>query len=230
MESIMNDTEIELYNKYKFVIQGLHTKDDFNYIMEKHNLNTKNNEKLRNVLFSYFKSKMLNNQQNIGLFQLYNLLKSSNQCVYYDDVIEQHGNLIKKVKDHLYLATISRLLKTKSSKPYEIIAKDKEKHNYITKYCPHCNHELKTSEKDKEYAVCGYLDNGYDFHGCGRDWCFKCEKKLCKQWGQDNLYIVYNRYHNSKCCCIYAKKNGDKYETDYCQCATVHVDRFKKNN
>ena len=58
--------------------------------------------------------------------------------------------------------------------------------------------------------------NGYDLKGCGRDWCFKCEKILCKLWEQDSLFLEMNRYHTKDCCKKHSIKNNKNYEKDYC--------------
>ena len=49
--------------------------------------------------------------------------------------------------------------------------------------CPHCMHVNIINERTT-YSICGYNDImiGYDWEGCGRDWCVTCGKKLCKKW------------------------------------------------
>jgi hypothetical protein len=222
MINIMNDSDIELYKKYKIVVQGLYTIDDFNNMIDQHNLGK--NDIVKNTLLSFFKSKNISTHNKIGLFAMYQLLKTSSTCEYHEDVMDKYSGTIKKIKDNFQANTITRLLRTKTNKPYDIIVKEPK---LYMKECPHCSSEYVTSDKDKEYVVCGYED-GYDWRGCRKDWCFKCGKKLCKIWDIDNLYIMFNRYHNNKCCLNHAKKNGFDYEKDYCHCAGSNVDRKKK--
>ena len=86
----------------------------------------------------------------------------------------------------------------------------------INKTCPHCNINLSLS-KDCLYVICGYTNENYEWLGCGRDWCGKCNKMLCKSWDKDNLDIIENRNHNDKCCKEYAKEN--KLNEDlFCNC------------
>jgi hypothetical protein len=91
--------------------------------------------------------------------------------------------------------------------------------NCITKNCPHCGNSC-SGTIDTTYIICDYNDpiNGFQWNGCGKDWCFYCEKKLCKQWGNDELYNEENRKHTKECCKKMAKKNEEDYEEQYCQC------------
>ena len=91
--------------------------------------------------------------------------------------------------------------------------------NYLSKNCPHCSNNCKGSI-DTTYIICDYDDPlvGFKWNGCGKDWCFFCGKKLCKQWNEDKLYNDENRIHNKECCKKMAKKNGENYEEQYCQC------------
>lgn len=91
--------------------------------------------------------------------------------------------------------------------------------NHITKHCPHCDNSCKGTI-ETAYIICGYDDhlNGFNWKGCGRDWCFVCGKKLCKQWNENELYTDEQRNHNKECCKRIAKKNNENYEENYCQC------------
>lgn len=89
--------------------------------------------------------------------------------------------------------------------------------NMVTIYCPHCGHSRIKS--DQEYIICGYTSSGYDWHGCNRDWCGICCKKLCKKWDEDNLFLPINRYHDGNCCKIHSEKTNCSYIDEYCQCS-----------
>ena len=92
----------------------------------------------------------------------------------------------------------------------------------ITKKCPHCFHALNADE-NTTYVICGYINqtNGYDWYGCGKDWCFTCNKKLCKNWNDDYLQLLSNRKHNDTCCKEQATKNSLVYEEEYCGCVNM---------
>lgn len=85
----------------------------------------------------------------------------------------------------------------------------------IEKECPHCGH-LNKGTGNTNYIICGYTKKGYDWEGCQRDWCFKCNKKLCKKWDVNELFLESNRIHNT-CCYRYAKKHNDNLDL-YCVC------------
>ena len=79
---------------------------------------------------------------------------------------------------------------------------------------------------DVPYIICGYSSNrGFDWKGCGNDWCFLCGKKLCKSWNVDRLYSKINRFHDDRCCKIHSLKTNSNYLTDYCQCNNFYVSR-----
>ena len=88
----------------------------------------------------------------------------------------------------------------------------------ISKKCPHCFHIL-NMPATTQYVICGYHNStyGYDWNGCGRDWCFHCNKMLCKRWETNNLHLQMNRHHDDECCLIHAQENNYKYPDDYCQ-------------
>lgn len=139
---------------------------------------------------------------------------------YYEDVAELIEEIKKKTDDPAQINTLMRILK---QKPHNDVQVKNNDNSYIKiiKACPHCDKKY-VGGVNSEYVVCGYsdtyLNKGYDWLGCGRDWCFKCEKKLCKSWNSDELYNRQNQYHNKKCCKHYAREIGDRYPDDYCQC------------
>ena len=87
------------------------------------------------------------------------------------------------------------------------------------KHCPHCNCKYEGNTNIK-YVICGFNElknKGYDWEGCRRDWCFQCNKKLCKKWDKDMLYNINLRFHNKICCQHFCKKNNISYD-DFCKC------------
>lgn len=98
--------------------------------------------------------------------------------------------------------------------------------NRIVKKCPHCGISTKLN-KNETYVICGYTSSkrGYNMKGCGNDWCFKCNKRLCKNWNTHTLSVESNRKHDSECCRIDAEDKGLEYDVEYCHCLdNVHID------
>ena len=96
----------------------------------------------------------------------------------------------------------------------------------ISKNCPHCYHVMNMLE-NTTYVICGYTspNQGYDWNGCGKDWCFQCSKMLCKSWEMNALHLQMNRNHDDECCSKHAQNNSHKYPEDYCHCNNIHVRR-----
>ena len=130
----------------------------------------------------------------------------------------------------MQLFTFNRIANSKQEeyiyqKPNESIQRDMKikniyiEDNMITKKCPHCYNPCKADINTK-YIICDYQDSqkGFLWNGCGRDWCFVCNKKLCKQWNDNELCNEENRIHNKECCKNFAKIHNENYEEEYCQC------------
>jgi len=116
--------------------------------------------------------------------------------------------------------TLDKLIQIRNIK----INKNQTTINKITKQCPHCYKNV-TELADTTYLICGYESNGYDQHGCRNDWCFQCEKKLCKNWHGHQLFNKLNRIHDSFCCKYHAIKYKRNYYEDYCMCNNANVRR-----
>lgn len=125
---------------------------------------------------------------------------------------------INQTKDKAQLLAFKRILNIKNINP--IITNSSN--TLIKKNCPHCNNVVQ-SNYDTEYIICGYNESGYDWKGCGNDWCFKCNKKLCKNWFANELFNTVNRNHNNKCCYKHSIKQNNNYLKNYCQCLNLHV-------
>lgn len=134
-----------------------------------------------------------------------------------DKAIQLKNSLTSRSTDTIYSKSLERAVHSKR-KYHTNITYAKE---YMTRICPHCGVNMRM-EEDTKYVICGYPDprRGYDWRGCGADWCFQCEKMLCKTWERDELNIEFNRQHDSTCCKNHAKKSGYDYEKDYCHCPT----------
>lgn len=173
------------------------------------------------------------------IFYVYiDLIKS--YSIYKD--IEKLINEIKnKTNDEAQLNTLNRIIKYKNEMnskfdPIDLLLSDEsdlsdEFNLYgnlrkIYKPCPHCN-KLFIGTKKTNYLICGFTDKGFDWKGCGKDWCFVCGKKLCKSWNINQLFNIDNRCHNDKCCKSYAHKLTESYKKNYCQCENWYVNRNK---
>jgi len=154
---------------------------------------------------------MSKTNQTITPKQFNNLTKRLTQDAFID------YSVFAKIKranlDQVQQRTLDRLLKIRNI----TILKDPENISKITKSCPHCNKPT-TDLATTTYLICGYDSNGYDQHGCRNDWCFQCEKKLCKNWHGHQLFNKLNRTHDAICCRHHAIKNKNIYPNDYCMC------------
>lgn len=141
---------------------------------------------------------------------------TQNSKVDYDVLMRiKQSNL-----DYVQQKTLERLIQIRNV----TIIKNPKTIIKVTKHCPHC-HKTVTELSDTTYLICGYESNGYDQHGCRNDWCFQCEKKLCKNWHGHQLFNKSNRIHDSLCCKHHALKHKHNYYEDYCMCANEHVRR-----
>lgn len=129
------------------------------------------------------------------------------KCKYKCDAQKVMDSIINKTNDDAQVSTLKRIVNNKLQNVKQ----------YEKNVCPHCSRRNHLSNTD-DYVICGYTNKGFDWNGCGKDWCNCCSKKLCKQWGNDSLFNVINRIHTNKCCKKHATKNGADYLGEYCQC------------
>jgi hypothetical protein len=229
---IINIIGIELdkvYNKYKYLFMGIHTCDDLvlftNKIVKYSPISEEKN--IRFLINSLSINKY--NSESLGYTELITSLKDINKIEYKEDALEYYDKISKRIKNNIQLTTLMRIVKSKQLRPTFISLKEvktKEQTEFICKKCPHCGHELLAS-RDTEYVVCGYgyTKIGYDWDGCKKDWCFQCNKKLCKTWNINELFFPLNRHHDGKCCKKHARMNGVIYIDTYCQCTNSFVNR-----
>ncbi len=215
---------MDFYNKAKIIISGCKTKSDSEEILYKITIDP---EKVK-IINSCIETKNFGNI--IDLKNLKIILEELNKLKYREDVYEQINKLTKKTDDISQLKTFIRIANAKPLRPQYITLRDIRERNQLSiikKSCPHCSHE-NVLNPDTDYVICGYneeTNDGYDWNGCGCDWCFKCEKILCKKWQSDDLFILTNRFHDDKCCKKHAEANNQKYPDDYCMCKNLYVSR-----
>lgn len=139
-----------------------------------------------------------------------------NTITYYEDALTIIEDIGSKINDPIQLNILNIIINTKSKKH------NKVDHFVIKKKdCPHCGRSS-YCKSNEQYVICGYTSNrGFDWRGCGRDWCFKCGKKLCKHWSIDELFNKSNRIHDDKCCKSYANRHNDIYHDNYCSCVQL---------
>jgi hypothetical protein len=207
---------IQINQSYRDLLAGMIHNKKYDKIMDMrtiaHTLNELNNVEYREDIDEYINKNMKN---NIDTNQINTFLRFGRN---------------KPVKNHNIIR----------DKPYKIslqsnIFNKKQKYNddvnsnLITKHCPHCKITTKVNS-DAEYIICGYANNnkGYDWDGCGKDWCARCERMLCKTWDKDKLFVNFNRIHNATCCKEYAERNELSYDK-FCQCSNVNVKRELKD-
>lgn len=158
-----------------------------------------------------------NKKMELDKFILY--MNVISNIKYHNDASLIIGDIETLVNDSVQINTLKRIIKNKPAKQLG----DIESNKYF-KDCPHCGRR-RIGIDDVNYVICGYTNRGYDWKGCGKDWCFKCGKKLCKNWKTDILFNKFNRQHDNKCCKNHASKNNIDYINNYCQCTNEFVNR-----
>ena len=111
------------------------------------------------------------------------------------------GGITKEIK----LLRMSAILKIWREKVFM-----RDKFTCQNPNCPHCNNKNYGSI-GSPYMICGYTPRGFDWKGCGKDWCFRCEKLLCKKWEINSLHFELNRIHTDECCSKHANEMGNVY-------------------
>lgn len=145
---------------------------------------------------------------------------------YKDDTEDLIEDMKKYTYDVAQINTVRRIILNKPTKYTNLINVKATPKTKISKNCPHC-FQIHHGDTDLEYVICGYSSKGFDWKGCGYDWCFQCGKKLCKCWNINQLFNKINRYHDGKCCKFHAVKTSGIYPDDYCTCTNNYVNRDK---
>jgi len=217
----MDQNNIDALRVCKHLISGMRTVEDC-YLMLDKNMFDKNHKSLILHLINHKK-----NEKCFDYMALRSIVKELGEIRYREDAHEYLSHIMNKTENIAQIKTFTRLAEGKPLRPQwytkenysdfpDIDTYDYANHK-IEKKCPHCSH-INISHKSTGYIICGYGENGYDWEGCGKDWCFKCEKILCKSWDNDMLFIEENRIHNEECCRHHSNINNKKYPEDYCHC------------
>lgn len=200
-----------IMDKYKFIFCGIFTLNDALYFHKK--LENNISEQSHVIIGKLLLTKKYNPSAH-DYTTFINILNKVNDCKYREESEELCGFLYNKI-DKCQLSTLNRLCSNKPRRPKYICAAQNKK------FCPHCNISVLCHPLTR-YVICGYSNNGCDWEGCGNDWCFICEKKLCKNWFKNNLFVFENRIHNNNCCKLYANKMNMDYN-DFCHCNISNI-------
>jgi hypothetical protein len=217
-----NDNLGMTYNKFKHIISGCNTYDDAYMLYNSANLNKKEREIVMSIINSQKFDDII---MDTILFMSF--ISNISTYKYKEDVHDAINNIKKKL-DSVHLKTIMRIADSKICRPQSANSKESceknTKDDDSIKNCPHCRHS-NVFPKNSKYVICGYPENGYDWIGCGKDWCFMCGKMLCKSWENNELLIPSNRTHNGSCCKTHASQHNLDYRKMYCQCTNNNVKR-----
>ncbi|AYV83546.1 MAG: hypothetical protein Hyperionvirus8_30 [Hyperionvirus sp.] len=219
MANIINNAVLsDQFNKLKYIVVGSKTKEDAICLLESFRVDMR----CYNLLLSYVNGKVYSRAFNFVEMKKY--IRELAGCAYRENAVEVLGQILPMTSDSAQVRALTRIAESRPVKPQYISDKRRWRNSIISKKCPHCDYKC-SSSRMTIYIVCGYGENGYDWEGCGRDWCFTCNKMLCKTWEQDQLYMPTNRCHDGRCCKKHAALTGNKYPESYCRCNNVYVAR-----
>lgn len=217
----MNIVNYPIFRKYKTPIINENNIDKKKALLKKALSSIKSNNSVERELLNSLMPIGLDNDpiKSMKYEKLKIYLDIFDTVEYYDDAIKILEDIETNCNDVAQINTFKRIIKNKPSK--QCIENDKN----VVKKCPHCNYG-NIGPQNSIYKICGYNDKGYDWIGCGKDWCFRCGKRLCKSWTNNMLFNISNRCHDSKCCKNYALKHNLIYPNDFCMCHSFFVNRL----
>jgi hypothetical protein len=220
----MDNKELhDFYNKYSNIFLGTKTQQDAYLLLDKLKLS----KLQRNMILSIIYSKKYDSQA-IDIKQLIEYMRDLDNCKYREEAYLKLQDIIKFTSQIPQIKSLTRIANSKPLKPTNIRFKDllnTVSTELISKKCVHCA-GLCYGTLNTDYMICGFNENGYDWEGCGHDWCFKCGGMLCKSWENDKLFIPINQVHDNSCCKKHAQIFNKNYPEDYCQCDNAsHIRR-----
>jgi len=218
---MINIIDINKFNEFKHILSGCDNKKDAKFMADLYKIENIGSDK---IVTSLLEGKKYNNNKDFE--SIVKILEKCVSCVYFEDVVNVINDNFTKYDNednNLQYKSCYRIAKSKQS--YKN-TETKKKNDRVVKLCPHCSRPY-LGNTNTVYAICGYSDtrNGYDWQGCQKDWCFLCEKKLCKSWDENRLNIEPNRIHNCECCKLHSNKHGLSYIDEYCHCTHKYVNR-----
>lgn len=204
------------YNEFKNILSGCRTYLDAMYFGD---LYGKRNPEMKDIINSMINGKRYDNIMDSQT--MIDFMGSINKCIYQDDTEKFLDIASSKQFDNAQSKSLKRIANSKQIRniSFKQIKPNIIKLNMLSRECPHCQH-ICIAEPKTKYIICGYSDTkkGFDLEGCGKDWCFKCGKILCKSWNENKLFNESNRTHNSICCKEHSILHNKIYPNDYCMC------------
>lgn len=211
------------YNNFNMFLDKVRTSRNFDEIICLYNIfkESVSDETELDLIKSVINNKNLN--KKIPVDKFCSFLRTVYMMKNKDNICELINDIKRTTLDQVQLNTIDRIISIVNIHTH-LNDKTSKVANKIKKQCPHCQND-NIEYENTDYTICGYSSKGYDWKGCGFDWCFKCEKKLCKCWDLDELFNKVNRFHDKRCCKIHAQNTNQEYPDDYCQCKNMYVHR-----
>ena len=216
-------THKEIYNQLKAIFDGCDTIID---ALTFCNMYSEKYPHMKSMIVSYTNGRTY--KDNVDIKTKQHMMNDIYMCDSRDAAQDMIAKLVDRTTDDVYKKTLERIANKKQHRLPE--RKRVSVVTNISKKCPHCSHVLNMNE-NTNYVICGYHNPnyGFDWNGCGKDWCFHCNKMLCKEWVQDELHLQMNRVHDDECCSKHATNNGYKYPDNYCQCNNMNIHRNNNN-
>jgi hypothetical protein len=200
-------------NEFKHILSGCRNILDAYYFAE---IYSKRCPEMKHIFYSMCNGKRYD--KIIDYRGMKNMLEDFNEHSYKDDYYID--DLSQNTIDENQINSIKRINNNKIVRPIiDSTIRIEENEIIITKQCPHCKTD-RDAHPDTKYIICGFVSSrvGYDWKGCGKDWCFGCGKMLCKSWNTHKLFLEENRTHDKSCCSKHAEENNYVYPDDYCMC------------
>lgn len=224
MENLSEHDKLQ-YKRYKILSSVVTSKADIKQLIDIYASKMSNKSLiciLDNDLYSH------RNDYTIGVDEFMNMLDKLGSYSYRDDARNLVEKIFRRTCDTIQRNSVIRIISRKPPRSNIITMKEVNSRNacdtdLMEKHCPHCGKREKYQSSAPTYIICGYYDKGFDWVGCGRDWCFRCGKKLCKVWADNELFVKNNRFHNERCCKIAAHKNNESYNKLYCKCSKIYI-------
>jgi len=217
-----------LFSIFIRLIKCIDNKDDSKHLYDS----------FKNIILDENKLNMMKNiaynrsySSKIGIKKFNKIVKIINNFEYRDE-IREYINIFENKLNNVQKNVILRIMDVKKIKCNDTIdtsSYDRNDTTVVRKRCPHCN-KMFNNVNNIIYIICGYNGRKMDNSGCGKDWCFRCGKKLCKSWFIDDLFKSVNRYHTIKCCMLHSELKGENFYESYCRCNSIHVDHNIKNH
>lgn len=202
---------------YKHIFAGAVTMEDIIFIKNK--CPKEDYDIIECVTNSIILLPCISNLQMNNIIDVMSTLKYQDDCTKFLNTVQYYKKNINVEHTNYNIAQTDAFRKIISTK---LLNYHNDTNNILEKKCPHCQ-KVNSAPMETTYMICGIdamgllpIDNIDD--ACFNDWCFACEKKLCKNWYSHQLYNELNRTHNNECCKLHADKFELDYQRDYCRC------------